>query len=105
VAVDLGDVDHLDLHGLFRLALAFAPDHPGVHLLGQVSEGRNLADFVEVLLVLERALLGGGDLSHDPLSQKACPRERSHGTWRRRTVPGLSTGKLEASASGHVRLV
>ncbi len=50
VAVELRHVDHLDLHGLFRLAMALAPDRPGVHLLRHMAQRRNLADFVEVLL-------------------------------------------------------
>ena len=49
VAVDIGRVDHFHLHGLFRLALTFAADHPGIHFLGHMSQRRDLADLIEVL--------------------------------------------------------
>jgi hypothetical protein len=69
VAVQLGHVDDLDLHGLLGLAVALAPDRPGVHLLGHVAERRDLADLVEVLLGLPGQRLGGfGHIGHVVLS-------------------------------------
>ena len=68
VAVDLPGVHDLDLHRLVGLALALAPDRPGIHLPGHVAEGRHLADFVQVL---DRRVVGGdrgwGVQGHDDL--------------------------------------
>jgi hypothetical protein len=41
--------DHLDLHGVFGRAVPLLADRPGIHLLGNVAEGRDLADFVQIL--------------------------------------------------------
>src|SRR5690606_10232282 len=49
VAVQGGRRHHLLLHGDAWLAVALAPDDPGVHVLGHVAEWRNLADLVQIL--------------------------------------------------------
>ncbi len=49
VAVQLPRWDHLELHGVFGRSVPFLPDRPGVHLLGHVTERRNLADVVQIL--------------------------------------------------------
>jgi hypothetical protein len=49
VAVDDRGVHDLDLHGGLGLAVALAPDGPGVHSRRHVTQGRDLAELVEVL--------------------------------------------------------
>ena len=50
MAVDLPGVDHLDLHRGLGLAMALAPDRPGIHLFGHMAQGRHLANLVKVFL-------------------------------------------------------
>ena len=49
VAVERRRRHHLLLHRDRGLAVALAPDHPGVHVAGHVAERRDRADLVEVL--------------------------------------------------------
>ena len=49
MAVELRDVDNFGLHRLDWLALAFAPDRPGMHLLRHMTQGRDLTDLVQIL--------------------------------------------------------
>jgi hypothetical protein len=49
VVGDVGDVDDLLLEGLHRRAEPLRADQPGVHLLGDLSEGRHLTDVVQLL--------------------------------------------------------
>ncbi len=51
MAVELPGGEHLDLHRRVGLAVALLADGPGVHVLGHVSERRDLADLVQVLLL------------------------------------------------------
>ena len=50
VRIDRRRIDDLDLERLVRLAVALAPDRPGVHLLRHMAERRNLPDLIEFLL-------------------------------------------------------
>src|SRR5689334_7820214 len=51
VAVERPGGEHLDLHSRIGLAVALLADRPGVHVLRDMSERRDLADLVEVLLL------------------------------------------------------
>jgi hypothetical protein len=50
VRLDLGDVDLFDLERVYRLAIALGPDYLRVHFFGHLPEGRNFADFVDLLV-------------------------------------------------------
>ena len=49
MAVQIGRVDDLDLHGGIGLAVALLADRPRIHLLGHMPEGRNLAQLIQIL--------------------------------------------------------
>ena len=61
------------LHGDVGFAVAFAADRPGVHLLGDMAEGRHFADLVQVLY---RRVIGGdrgrGVEGHRRCSLQSC---------------------------------
>ena len=54
VAIEFPSWHDLDLHRGVRRPMAFAADDPGIHVLGHVTERRNLADFVKIFLAHTR---------------------------------------------------
>ena len=94
-AVQRRRLDDLDLHRAFRLAVALAPDRPGVHLLRHIAERRDLADLVEVLLLAAHQRIGrrrvfsqfnnGRGSAHRSVSfgnRESAQGSRHHGTGR-----------------------
>ncbi len=49
MAVEFPGGQHFHLHGRIRFTVALSADGPGVHVLRNMTQRRNLADFVQVL--------------------------------------------------------
>ncbi len=49
VAVQLGRRHHLLVHGIARIAVALAPDGPGIHVFRHIAERRDFTDLIQIL--------------------------------------------------------